>query len=173
MSVKTFSLAENSANGTTLATFTAEDSEGAALVYSISGSVAFAIDPATGAVTVKDSSLLDYESAKTLTFTVRVSDGTAYDEVEITVTLTDVVETGLPMNAESVIIFPNTFSDRLSISATAFHGTVLVTAQNGAEVYSAKFGGYTDINTRNWPAGKYTVSIVCGKQVYSETIIKK
>ena len=65
-----FTIAENFAEGTLLATIQATDSDGDPLTYSIlSGNTdpdgdtqaAFAIDAATGAITVNDSGDLDYE----------------------------------------------------------------------------------------------------------------
>ena len=75
----TFNLAENSAVGMIVGSVTATDGDipTQTLTYSItSGNTegAFAIDPATGEITVADSSLLDFETQISFTFTVQVTD---------------------------------------------------------------------------------------------------
>ncbi|MFM7469489.1 MAG: beta strand repeat-containing protein, partial [Vampirovibrionales bacterium] len=73
------SIAENSANGTTVATFAGTDPDAgqtATLTYSLTNNAGgrFAINSSTGVVTVADSNLLDFESATTHNITVRVTD---------------------------------------------------------------------------------------------------
>ncbi len=78
---QSFSVLENSANGTLLGSVTATDVDVGAngmLSYAItggSGAAAFAIDSATGHVTVADSRQLDFENASSLTLVVQVTDG--------------------------------------------------------------------------------------------------
>ena len=72
-----FYLAENSANGTIVGIAPASDPDGDALSYSITGgdgATAFAIDAATGEITVIDSAQLDFESTTTFTLEVSVTD---------------------------------------------------------------------------------------------------
>ncbi|MDX2001867.1 MAG: cadherin domain-containing protein [Chitinophagales bacterium] len=91
-----FSINENSTNGATVGTLTATDVDANSVItYSIvSQSVAgaFAIDQNTGEVTVADASVLDFESNASITFTVRVSDGTYTADALVTVSLVDVNE---------------------------------------------------------------------------------
>ncbi|QDV70163.1 Bifunctional hemolysin/adenylate cyclase precursor [Rosistilla carotiformis] len=87
------SVAENSANGTSVGTVTGYDVDSASLTYSIFAQDfpgAFAIDSVTGEITVADGRLLNYEDATSQGVTVRVTDasGATYDE-EMTVTITD------------------------------------------------------------------------------------
>jgi hypothetical protein len=92
----TVSLAENSANGTAVHTVVASDQEGG-LSYSITGGNAlgaFAINPTTGAITVADTTKLDFEVTPQFVLTVTVSDGTNSTTATITINLTDVVEAG-------------------------------------------------------------------------------
>ncbi|MFM7468283.1 MAG: cadherin domain-containing protein, partial [Vampirovibrionales bacterium] len=73
------SIAENSANGTTVATFAGTDpdtGDSATLTYSLTDNAGgrFAINSSTGVVTVANSSLLDFETNTTHNITVRVTD---------------------------------------------------------------------------------------------------
>jgi hypothetical protein len=71
---------ENTANGTVIGTVTATDADaGSHFTYSLTAGNeqgAFAIDAASGEVTVADASKLDYEMIKSFNLTVQVSDGT-------------------------------------------------------------------------------------------------
>ncbi|MEZ5841019.1 MAG: LamG-like jellyroll fold domain-containing protein [Hyphomicrobiales bacterium] len=89
---------ENTANGEHVA-YVADvvDSDaGDSFTYSLLDDAggAFAINAATGEITVADSARLDYETAQTMNITVRITDagGLTYDEV-VTVNIADVVET--------------------------------------------------------------------------------
>ncbi|MBH0197632.1 MAG: DUF4347 domain-containing protein, partial [Nitrospira sp.] len=97
----TVSLNENSANGTAVYnvndsfTGTDFDREGTAISYSITGGNtggAFAINPATGQITVNSSAVLNRESISSFTLTVQASDGTLTDTATITINLNDVDE---------------------------------------------------------------------------------
>ncbi len=74
------------------------DRDGNAITYSITGGNAlggFAINPATGQITVNNSAVLDYETTPSFTLTVQASDGTLTGTATITINLTNVVE-GVP-----------------------------------------------------------------------------
>lgn len=96
----TYSLAENTANGASVGTATATDPDAAqTLTYSITagnGAGVFAINAATGAITVADNTLLDYETqATSYALTVRATDngaGALYDDAAVTVNLTNLNE---------------------------------------------------------------------------------
>ena len=71
----------------------ATDPDGDPLTYSISGSDAFDIDPATGQISVAEGAELDYEATPSYTVTVSVTDGSAIDDtVEVTINVIDVDE---------------------------------------------------------------------------------
>jgi Cadherin domain/RTX calcium-binding nonapeptide repeat (4 copies) len=74
----TFTIAENSANGTAVGTVTATDVDaGQTLTYAITGgnsAGAFAINAATGAITVANGSLLDFETTPSFSLTVQATD---------------------------------------------------------------------------------------------------
>lgn len=96
---QTFTLVENSANGTTVGNVVASDVDaGQSLSYSIvSGNTngAFAINAATGRITVANSAALDFETTPGFALTVRVTDNgnpVLSSTATVTVNLTDVIE---------------------------------------------------------------------------------
>jgi len=93
----TFSVAEDAANGAVVGTVTATDPDtGDTRTYSITagnGDGIFAINSATGEITVTDNSNLNYESATSYGLTVKVEDsGGLTDTAAVTVNVTDVNE---------------------------------------------------------------------------------
>jgi hypothetical protein len=103
----TFSIAENAAVGTPVGTVTATDADSPAqtLAYTITAgnnAGVFAINSASGEITVANNSALDYEATSKYTLTVEVTDnGTPNlsDTATITVNVTDVNETPLLADA--------------------------------------------------------------------------
>ena len=99
----TFSIDENSANGTAVGTITYTDLDaGQSHTFSITAGNtggAFSIDPATGAITVANSSALDYETNPSFTLTIRVTDDgnpVEFGENAITINLNDINEIPVP-----------------------------------------------------------------------------
>lgn len=94
----TFTIDENSAAGTIVGDVAATDAEGDTLTYSIvagNESGAFAIDSATGRITVVDPAPLDFETTPTFILTVQVADdgaGNLTGTGTITINLADVNE---------------------------------------------------------------------------------
>ncbi|MBC7817586.1 MAG: tandem-95 repeat protein, partial [Planctomycetaceae bacterium] len=98
LSAATFSLPENSANGTSVGTTSASDPDvgdtKSFVILSGNTSGAFAINSATGAITVANMAALDFETTPTFTLSVQVTDGGGLTATaNITIHLTDVVET--------------------------------------------------------------------------------
>jgi hypothetical protein len=122
----TFSLPENSANGTNVGTVTFGDTDaGQAHTFAITGGNtggAFAINSSSGAITVVNSAAVDFETAPVFSLTVQVTDnGTPAlsGTTTITINLTNVNETPL--------VNPATFSlDENSPNGTTV-GTVTFT----------------------------------------------
>lgn len=117
----TFTLAENSAVGTAVGTVTASDIDvGDTRTFAITSgnsNGAFAIDPATGVITVVNPAALDFETQPTFNLVVTVTDGSdATGTANITVNLTNVDEP-LTLSLPSA---PNTFYSR--------HGLTVVDA---------------------------------------------
>jgi hypothetical protein len=118
----TFSLAENSANGTAVGTVTATDPDaGTTLTYSITGGNtggAFAINAATGAITVATSAALNFETTPSFSLTVTATDnGTPVlsGSNTITINLTNV--------NEAPVVNDQTFT----VSSNAVNGAVVGT----------------------------------------------
>jgi Ca2+-binding RTX toxin-like protein len=84
---------ENASNGTPVAVLSATDAEANPFSFSINGANSpFAIDPNSGALTVRDGSLLNFETAATSVVSVRVSDSHAYTDQNFTITVVNVPE---------------------------------------------------------------------------------
>ena len=91
---------------------TARDADDTALTYSLSGAAEFAIDGASGQISVARGAVLDFE-ATTTSYTVTVSvsdskkaqgkpDATTDDTISVTITVTDVLEPPAAPGAPSV-----------------------------------------------------------------------
>ena len=105
LSLSANSVAENASNGTVVGIVTGTDPDsGDTQSYSLTDTAGgrFAINSATGAITVADGTLLDYESATSHSVTVRVTDagGLTYDETFV-INLTNVNETPSSTGQES------------------------------------------------------------------------
>ncbi len=112
----TVAIDENSGNATAVAnvsdsfTGTDFDRDGAAITYSItSGNTggAFAINAATGAITVANSAALDFETTPSFTLTVTASDGTLSDTAAITVNLNNLNDNAPNITDATVAIDEN------------------------------------------------------------------
>ncbi|MFY0608287.1 MAG: cadherin domain-containing protein [Cyclobacteriaceae bacterium] len=156
---QTFSVNENSANGTAVGTVVASDSNGDVLTYGITAgntNNAFAIDGATGALTVADVAQLDFETTPTFTLTVQVSDAALNASATITINLNDVDET---VNLAPVVSDQVFFVDENSEVGTVV-GTVSATdPENDILSFS--------ITTRN-DDGAFSISSSSGRIVVSE-----
>lgn len=107
-----FTIAENSANGTEVGDVIATDDDGDALSFSlVAGNTdnAFAIEGATGKLTVQTTAALDFETTPTFELMIEVSDGYESAQVVITVALSDVDDTvlGLATALGPIRIYPN------------------------------------------------------------------
>ncbi len=99
ISNQSFSLAENTSNGSTVGTVVASDPDsGQSLSYAITSgnsSGAFSINSSTGQITVADSSMLNYETTVSFSLTVQVTDNgspVASKSATVTINLTNVDE---------------------------------------------------------------------------------
>ena len=91
-----FAIAENAAVGSAVGTASATDADGDSITYSISagnGGGEFAIDAASGAITL--AAALDYEKTTSYALTVTANDGNhaGTDTASATVSVTDVLDT--------------------------------------------------------------------------------
>ena len=123
----TFTLAENSTNGTVIGTLKATDPDGDTLTYSIIGGntdQAFGLDASTGGLTVASNVALDFESIPVFSLIVQVSDGALSDSATVTINLTDVDEDSTTTNQA-----PTITAATYSIAENSVNGTVLGTVE--------------------------------------------
>ena len=143
-----FMIEENAAEGTAVGTVAATDQDEGddELTFVITnGNVgdAFQIDN-MGAITVKTSAALDFETTPTFTLTVQVSDDeNLSDDAEITVNLTDVA------GNEAPIIAAQTFSVTENAASGTAVGTVAATDAEGDNLTFAIIDGNAIGNTGN------------------------
>jgi hypothetical protein len=111
---QSFSINENAANGTLVGMIVATDPDaGQTLIYSITGgntNNAFAINPGTGALSVNNSSILNYEASPAFNLIIQVQDngqGSLISQATVTVNLTDINENP---NISNQIFFIDEFS---------------------------------------------------------------
>jgi VCBS repeat-containing protein len=132
------SVAENAANGTAVAQLAATDPDtGATLTYSLVNNAGgrFAINATTGAITVANGALLDFETATSHGIVARVTDqGGLTRDLNVTINVTDVVE-GNPTNTINGTNANNT------LTGTA--GNDIINALGGNDTVNA--GGGNDV----------------------------
>lgn len=156
-----FSVSEKSSNGDAFGTVTATDPDtGDTLTYSItggSGAGVFAINPATGVLTVANAALLDYETTTSYTLDVLVMDsGGLTDTVTVTVNVLDV-----PENTAPVIdpLGPLSVAENAAINTVV--GTVTSTdAEGNIVTYSITAGNTDNLFSINSTTGQIRLSSI-------------
>jgi len=120
----TYSIAENSANGTILGTVEASDPDGDTLTYTIvsgNDAEAFSLDSESGELTVSTSSALDFETTPSYSLGIEVSDGALSDSATFTINLTDIDEEETLFLADaSEMIYPNPTDGIINIKMNQF-----------------------------------------------------
>ncbi|WP_243373696.1 cadherin domain-containing protein [Geotalea sp. SG265] len=173
-------LAENSAKGTTVETVSATDADGDRITYTIiagNDSGAFAIDAASGAITVADASKLDFETIQKFTLTVQASDGRLSDTGTVTINLTDLNDNApVITSGSSGIVAENAPTDTVIYQATASDadsGTT-ITYSLGTEGDASLLsidpgsGAVTLKNSADFEAkSSYTFTVIAGDGVNS------
>ena len=98
---RTLTVAENPGSGTVLGTISATDLDNDTLTYSVSGADLaafnddFALDTATGRITVKSGATIDFESRSSYTVTLTATDPDIdTDTVTVTINVTNIEEPG-------------------------------------------------------------------------------
>ncbi len=139
----TFTVAENAPNGTSVGTLGGADADGDALTYRIVGGNskgAFAIDPLTGAISVANASVLDFETRPTYHLTVRATDTSGRSaRATVTVLLTDVNEN----RRATLDIVTGDAQNRISLSSRTVEVAILSSATFDARTVdtdSLRFG---------------------------------
>jgi hypothetical protein len=139
---QTFSIDENSPNGSAVGTVNAFDPDGDALTYSITGgntNNAFAIDGSTGALTVANVSELDFETTPVFTLTVQVADAALNASATITVNLNDLNDTNqAPQIANQTFAVDENSSNGTSV------GTVVASDPDSDPLTYSIIGGNTN-----------------------------
>ncbi|MET3666561.1 cadherin domain-containing protein [Caulobacter sp. 1776] len=130
-------VAEDAANGTAvvgLALSAVDPDVGQVLTYSLLDDAGgrFAIDPATGVVTVADASKLSFETATSHQITVQVSDGTATSSANFTIEVTNAAPT-TPLDADTAV---NAVSEGAADGATVGVTASATDPKTGAVTYS-------------------------------------
>ena len=121
----TYSLAENSINGTLLGIVDATDPDGDMLTYTIvsgNDTKAFSLDSNSGELTVSTSSVLDFEITLSYSLGIEVSDGALSDVAIFIINLTDVEEEEetLSLAEASEMIYPNPTDGIINIKMAEF-----------------------------------------------------
>jgi len=152
ISNQSFSIAENSSNGTTVGTVIAADPDaGQTKTFSIVGNTnsAFSINASNGVLTVANETALNFEVTPTFALVVKVQDngtGNLSSQATITISLTDVNETP--------VIIDQSFSVAEAVANGTIVGTVVATDPDAGQIlsYSILSGnanGAFAINTLN------------------------
>jgi len=158
---QSFAVDENAAAGTAVGTVVASDSDvGDTLSYSITGGNtggAFAIDPATGEITVADGALLDRETNPRYSLTVQVQDDSAdslIDTAAVTIDLNDV--------NDAPVVDDQSFSVDENSAAGTLVGTVVASDPEASlnKIYWADFD--TGKIQRASPDGSNVEDLVTG-----------
>jgi len=148
----TNSIAENSANGTTVG-ITASSSLGdgaGPIVYSLTDNAGgrFTIGSATGIVTVADATLLNYEINTSHSITVQASDGNMVSTQSFTIAIENVIET-TPADLNST---SNTIAENASNGSTV-----------GITVHAENVDGLTEVYSLTENAGgRFTINSSTG-----------
>ena len=159
INAQTFSVPENTSNGTQVGMVIATDPDaGQTLTYSIiSGNTnnAFQIGSTSGALSVNNSSALNYETNPTFTLVVKVQDngsGSLSDQANITVNLTDVNEP--PQISNQTFSVPENTPNGQQV------GTVIANDPDIGQVlnYSIFSGNWNNAFQINSQTGMLTVS---------------
>ena len=137
------------------------DRDGQAITYSFTagnGLGGFAIDASTGAITVANSAVMDFETHPTFTLTVSATDGSVADTASITINLQDVGE-GAPLPSDPNPD-PNDFD---GLVGTATTGYTLVEGDDGDN--NLPGGGGTDQSIFNGFGGADTINTQGGNDI--------
>jgi len=159
-------VSEDASAGTSVMTVTATDVNGGSLTYSLSGTdaAAFAINSATGAITVQSSSSFDYETATTKAISVTATDNTSLSSTEqVTVNITNADEA--PVISASAAASANVDGDDtasfVTITATDPEGDAISYSLTGTNCdrFSVNSSGQIS-RTSTASVGSYSCNVV-------------
>lgn len=158
IAAQSFNVDENSLNGTVVNTVVAADQDANNLAYSITAGNTgntFAINPATGEITVNDNTLLNYENINSFSLTVEVED----DGVPV-MSSSSIVTININDVNESPVIANQSFTvDGTSSNGTVV-GTVIATDPDAGQTlsYSITSGNTGNVFAIDPLTGEITVN---------------
>ena len=151
ISAQSFSVDENSPDGTVVGTVVASDPDvGDSLTFAITAGntgTAFAIASGTGQLTVANSAALDFETTQSFALTVEVTDtGSLSASATVTVNLNDVAEGGISLSATlQGRVNKKTGEQKIRLEWSGATGTNVDVKRDGAVIATtANDGTYTD-----------------------------
>ena len=115
---------------------------------------ALAINASTGAVTVADATLFDFETVQSLTANIRITSGSVTEDVTVTITLTDVDET----SATVITVSDLAVSIDENPIAGASIGTIQASVNTGSLQYSLTSQSVAGALVINASTGAVTVA---------------
>ena len=134
-------IAENTAANVNIGTaITATDADNDTLTYTLGGTNAnvFSIERATGQL--KTRSTLDYETKRTYSVTITVSDGNLTDSITVTINVTDVAETPAPQQPGDTGGTPTlSISTTSPLTEAALHEGVVTLTLTGGTYKRSRF----------------------------------
>jgi hypothetical protein len=156
----TFSLNENSPNGSVVGTVSASDPDGHNITYSLTGGNtgnAFAIHPTTGVITVNNAAAVDFEATPQFQLTVTATDngpGARTGSATVTVNLGDL--------DEAPVVQPGTFNVLQGSANGTVVGTVTASQIDAGQSvsFSITAGNTNNVFAINASTGQITVANV-------------
>ncbi|MEM1134981.1 MAG: cadherin domain-containing protein [Bacteroidota bacterium] len=186
ISNQSFTIDENSPDGTLVGTIQAADPEKRSLSFSITAGNTdntFSLDAASGALTVNTASSLDFESNMSFTLTVTVTDGENTATATITINITDVSENTAPtIDDQQFSIDENSDENTpvgtvVAVDAEQDSLTFSITAGNTAEAFAIdSLSGELLVNTvaainfEENPSFSLTIEVSDGESTATATI---
>jgi Ca2+-binding RTX toxin-like protein len=146
-----FSIDETASTAAAVGTVATTGDKSGVTFSLVSGNEAnlFAIDAASGAITLANGAVLDREATPSYTLTVRASDGTNNSDVAVTVNVTDVAP---------VVTAAQVFSIDETASTDATVGTVATTGDKSSVVFSIVSGNTGGAFAMNAATGAITLA---------------
>lgn len=175
---QTFTLAENSENGTSVGIIEALDLEGDALTFSIiSGNTsnAFLLTSSSGEILVTNSEVLDFETTPTFEFLVSVSDGAFTETATVTIELIDEDETpvlGAQANKQ-LMIYPNPASEFFVLEYSDVIETIMIIDFSGKQIQEHKPNLNKTYPVNGLNPGIYYVEIGTENRLFTRKLIIK
>ncbi|MFM9965515.1 MAG: cadherin domain-containing protein [Planctomycetaceae bacterium] len=147
---QTFSVSENAITAAAVGTIV-NTGDNDSVMYSITvgnASGVFAINAATGAITIADATLLDFEVTPSYALTVQATDGVNSDTATITIDVTN----------QAPVIDDQTFSVSENAITAAAVGTIVNTGDNDSVMYSITVGNAAGVFAINAATGAITIA---------------